>query len=660
MGKQSAKLGVGAVVSVAAKALNERWAKSRYPGTWKDERIANLQVIAVDHPTSIGETSHTVHVEFEGRVFKVAGSRVRCDQAAPTANQIGSTAPVPPAPPSTEASVPPRIDSDDIESGTELDGEVHDDPPTESFDIEFDQNLAPLVNDFRTSANISASLNVPFIEAMTPVDLLLHFLPLKFLENHSLPATNANAARLGLDPWQPLTMAELFAWIGSWFAMTFVDLPERADYWKTESDHWLRPVVDLERQSNMSLKRFTQITRAFSLCPRLNAEIDKFWEIRNFLEAWNVRLAEAFSPSWSVCLDESMVQWDDPSAPGYVYIERKFTRKGNEFHTIADTFSKIVFQVELVEGKDRPLHLGAPAHESTMGKTAALLLRLTEKAQLWGTNRVIHLDSGFCVLQGVLALRMHGLYAVAIIKKKRYWPKHIDGDFITTGVANLPLGTCVAQLGKARRGPFEFPFYLVALRDSNHVVLAMATQGTTLPTGKLVHRGPLSFRRPAVIDNYYISRHSVDDNNNLRQGHRGVEEAWESRTWMHRIFAYVLGVVESNAFCAHNYLTFTGKRRTHMQFRQEIVDGLFARNRSDPVPPPMTRKKRRLDEDSGHVKTPIPTGMRLEGGRWVAAPALKSKYPQLHCVECGERTRFYCSCKQSKVLCTVCWVRHVS
>jgi hypothetical protein len=125
------------------------------------------------------------------------------------------------------------------------------------------------------------------------------------------------------------------------------------------------------------------------------------------------------------------------------------------------------------------------------------------------------------VLQGVLALRMHGLYAVAIIKKKRYWPKHIDGDFITTGVANLPLGTCVAQLGKARRGPFEFPFYLVALRDSNHVVLAMATQGTTLPTGKLVHRGPLSFRRPAVIDNYYISRHSVDDNNNLRQGHRG-------------------------------------------------------------------------------------------------------------------------------------------
>ena len=40
------------------------------------------------------------------------------------------------------------------------------------------------------------------------------------------------------------------------------------------------------------------------------------------------------------------------------------------------------------------------------------------------------LDSGFCVLKGLIELRKMGVYVGALIKKQRYWPKHVPGDFI--------------------------------------------------------------------------------------------------------------------------------------------------------------------------------------------------------------------------------------
>ena len=37
---------------------------------------------------------------------------------------------------------------------------------------------------------------------------------------------------------------------------------------------------------------------------------------------------------------------------------------------------------------------------------------------IWNSGRVVILDSGFCVLQGLIELAKMGLYASALIKKK--------------------------------------------------------------------------------------------------------------------------------------------------------------------------------------------------------------------------------------------------
>jgi hypothetical protein len=63
------------------------------------------------------------------------------------------------------------------------------------------------------------------------------------------------------------------------------------------------------------------------------------------------------------------------------------------------------------------------------GRTVGLLLRLC--AGIASRGMVVLLDSGFCVLQGLVELKKIGVFAsAAVIKKRRYWPKYVPGKQI--------------------------------------------------------------------------------------------------------------------------------------------------------------------------------------------------------------------------------------
>ena len=141
---------------------------------------------------------------------------------------------------------------------------------------------------------------------------------------------------------------------------------------------------------------------------------DRFHPIQDFVKAWNDNMKTNFSPSWIVCLDESMSLWTNMfTCPGFVFCPRKPWDKGNEYHTITCGKSSILFFAEIVEGKDRPKEL-PPQQFNNLGKTVGLLLRLTRS--IWNSGQVIILDSGFCVLQGIAELGKRGLYASTLIK----------------------------------------------------------------------------------------------------------------------------------------------------------------------------------------------------------------------------------------------------
>ena len=97
-----------------------------------------------------------------------------------------------------------------------------------------------------------------------------------------------------------------------------------------------------------------------------------------------------------------------------------------------------MFAIEMVEGKDNPKQRGKSKY-SENGKTGGLLLRLCEG--IFNTGKVVILDSGFCVLLAIVALKKMGVYASALVKKRRYWPRFIKGDDYAVKFSDSALGS---------------------------------------------------------------------------------------------------------------------------------------------------------------------------------------------------------------------------
>ena len=86
------------------------------------------------------------------------------------------------------------------------------------------------------------------------------------------------------------------------------------------------------------------------------------------------------------------------------------------------------------------------------------LLHLTKP--VWGTGKLVVLDSGFCVLQGLVELKKKGVYAHALIKKRRYWLNHVPGDDIIAHFAEKKVGETDAIHGELD----SIPFYLYGMK----------------------------------------------------------------------------------------------------------------------------------------------------------------------------------------------------
>ena len=81
--------------------------------------------------------------------------------------------------------------------------------------------------------------------------------------------------------------------------------------------------------------------------------------------------------------------------------------------------SGILWQMELIEGKDSPSEI-VPKFNN-QGKTVGLLLHMLEP--IFARGNVVILDSGFCVLKGIVELKKQGVYCFALIKKESIGPK---------------------------------------------------------------------------------------------------------------------------------------------------------------------------------------------------------------------------------------------
>lgn len=181
-----------------------------------------------------------------------------------------------------------------------------------------------------------------------------------------------------------LTYEEWLQYVGILLKISTEDGFERRDFWctmpKRERD------TPFKYNNVITRDRFVEIWSC--MCFTKNNPpncIDKYLEVREFIAEWNTNMDVEFKSSDTTCLDESMSKWvNQYTCPGFILCPRKPWPLGNKYYSIGCCKSKVMFRIELVEGKNEPRQRGEKQYNEH-GKTIGLLLRLTKPLRYTGT-----------------------------------------------------------------------------------------------------------------------------------------------------------------------------------------------------------------------------------------------------------------------------------
>ena len=366
------------------------------------------------------------------------------------------------------------------------------------------------------------------------VALFLKLFPRDYLETVLLAQTNITIE----DEIGEVTFGELLRFIGLWFFLSTTSGFARREVFSIfpTNDRCGAPY---RFNQYMTRSRFESILQSLTYTDSTPPPyLDRFWEVRQMIAAWNANMDKVFKSAWVCCLDESMSSWLNKfTCPGWMFVPRKPRPFGNEYHTICCGLTGILFAVELVEGKDRPSQLPSPPPQK---KTTHLLLELCKS--LYSSGKVIVLDSGFCVLEALIELRKKGVFAHAVIKKRRYWPKFVPGDDINEHMKDKNVGDVDCLQGTLQNERYN----LFVMKEPEYNMKLMATYGSLTyhhnekVNVRNVEGEKKTFKYTKPFSDHFKYRHMIDDHNNLRHSSPSLEDTWTTHRWPNRVFAFVL------------------------------------------------------------------------------------------------------------------------
>ena len=347
---------------------------------------------------------------------------------------------------------------------------------------------------------------------------------------------------------------------------------------------------------------------------------------------------------------------------------RKPVNRGTEAKAICDGQSNIMLKFEILEGKTV---MQRKRYCQQYGATTATVLRLAEHYN--GSGRIIIGDSWFSSMKTLCALKERGLFFIGIIKTAhRLYPIAYFRQWHKAGWTRefrRPIGSWIVLQARFQPdGVTLYPYPITALcwHDIKPKML-VSNVGTTIRhpadyerprTRRVVVNGiPTTERyskkvqRPRLIEMFYRHFGAIDRHDAHRQGQLNLEDAWLTKTWWHRLFATIVGIIFTDSFFAyrwhenlrHNasplsYIAFLDALAMSLIFNEWVIDRA-ARNV-------------RMRPDEPEHGTPAHTLAFLRDLRYyrhLKSDQFKERRARLRCRICHEQTSYYCvTCSKNR------------
>ncbi|CAG8686282.1 16696_t:CDS:2, partial [Dentiscutata heterogama] len=211
--------------------------------------------------------------------------------------------------------------------------------------------------------------------------------------------------------------------------------------------------------------------------------------------------------------------------------------------------------------------------------TTAYVLRLVQP--WYGSGRTVVGDSWFGFPKLCIALMQNGLYSIFHVKKRRGWPLNYPGDMVQR--LGSTYGSYVSKVANIDN------VYLMAasLKDRKPQCI-VATVSTTTKSDEVkrvvkecTNSSVVKFTRPKVFYEYSCSKGAVDINNQVRDNMTSFHDVMRESSWEMRVYAFLLGVAEANAFLIYKKWGSEMHNISHFDFRRLLADEMLSEIFSD-------------------------------------------------------------------------------
>lgn len=267
-------------------------------------------------------------------------------------------------------------------------------------------------------------------------------------------------------------------------------------------------------------------------------------------------------------IDECMSAWRGRDTfecmfvlPHKTKIIRKPEGVGAELKSLADGESGILLHLELMEGKEAQ---AAKEFCDVYPSSIAMTLRIVKK--YFHTRITLHADSAFSSVSCAEALLEKGLFFMECVKtaSKRYPKEYLNNWGRREDVARGSHKTLVSHVVLANGN--EEGIFACAWKDLT-IKLLICSRGITSVQGdpsvrhrrRIVEteyghendRYDLAIPRPQAVEMFYSCFSNIDVHDHYRQGSLAFERTWSTKTWWHRLFMTLFGMICTDAYFAY-------------------------------------------------------------------------------------------------------------